>query len=79
MAAAAIWMFLDLVRNRGDLPIQGSTAEQLERRWRKVRKKGKISARSNDAVLTESAQRQWLHVAGPLDRSGSAVDAARRR
>jgi triphosphatase len=30
----------DLVRDRGDLPIAGYAAEQLARRWRKVRKKG---------------------------------------
>ena len=31
----------DLVRDRGDLPIAVYAAEQLTRRWRKVRKKGK--------------------------------------
>src|SRR5262249_8080448 len=35
----------DLVRDRGDLPIQGPAIEQLTRRWRKVRKKGKAFAR----------------------------------
>jgi triphosphatase len=34
----------DLVRDRGDLPIEVSAAEQLTRRWRKVRKKGKALA-----------------------------------
>jgi hypothetical protein len=28
-----------------------------------------MSARSNDAAQTESAQRQWFHIAGPLDRA----------
>lgn len=41
------------------------------------------NGRSNDAALTESAQRQWPHAAGPRDRHffviGSAADAARRR
>jgi triphosphatase len=32
----------DLVRDRGDLPIAVYAAEQLTRRWRKVRKKGKV-------------------------------------
>jgi len=31
----------DLVRDRGDLPIEAFAVEQLARRWRKVRKKGK--------------------------------------
>jgi triphosphatase len=31
----------DLVRDRGDIPIEDFAAEQLARRWRKVRKKGK--------------------------------------
>jgi CHAD domain-containing protein len=35
----------DLVRSRGDLPIERFAAEQLARRWRKVRKKGKALAR----------------------------------
>ena len=35
----------DLVRDRGDLPIEMFAAEQLARRWRKVRKKGKRLAR----------------------------------
>jgi triphosphatase len=35
----------DLVRSRGDLPIGRFAAEQLARRWRKVRKKGKALAR----------------------------------
>ena len=34
----------DLVRSRGDMPIEASAAEQLQRRWRKVRKKGKALA-----------------------------------
>jgi CHAD domain-containing protein len=34
----------DLVRDRGDLPIAVFAAEQLTRRWRKVRKKGKALA-----------------------------------
>jgi inorganic triphosphatase YgiF len=34
----------DLVRDRGDLPIAISAAEQLARRWRKIRKKGKALA-----------------------------------
>ena len=34
----------DLVSSRGDVPIQGFTADQLARRWRKVRKKGKTLA-----------------------------------
>lgn len=34
----------DLVRDRGDLVIEVSAAEQLARRWRKVRKKGKALA-----------------------------------
>ena len=35
----------DLVRDLGDLPIAVYAAEQLTRRWRKVRKKGKALAR----------------------------------
>jgi len=35
----------DLVRDRADLPIAVYAAEQLTRRWRKVRKKGKALAR----------------------------------
>lgn len=34
----------DLVRDRGDLPIAAFAAEQLTRRWRKVRKNGKALA-----------------------------------
>ena len=34
----------DLVRNRGDIPIAVFAAEQLTRRWRQVRKKGKALA-----------------------------------
>jgi triphosphatase len=34
----------DLVRDRGDVPIEIFAAEQLTRRWRKVRKKGKALA-----------------------------------
>jgi triphosphatase len=34
----------DLVRGRGDQAIEVSAAEQLRRRWRKVRKKGKVLA-----------------------------------
>ena len=35
----------DLVRDRGDLPIEVFAVEQLARRWRKVRKKGKVLER----------------------------------
>jgi inorganic triphosphatase YgiF len=35
----------DLVRDRGDLPIAAYAAEQLTRRWRKVRKEGKALAK----------------------------------
>ena len=38
-----------------------------------------ISARSNDAALTKSAQREWLPVAGPRDRTAhpcSTTDAS---
>jgi inorganic triphosphatase YgiF len=35
----------DLVRDRGDVPIEMFALEQLARRWRKVRKKGRILAR----------------------------------
>lgn len=34
----------DLVRSRGEVPIQGFAADQLGRRWRKVRKQGKSLA-----------------------------------
>ena len=34
----------DLVRSRGEVPIEAFAADQLERRWRKVRKKGKALA-----------------------------------
>jgi inorganic triphosphatase YgiF len=34
----------DLVRSRGDLPIEFFASEQLARRWRKVRKKGRLLA-----------------------------------
>ena len=37
----------DLVRDRGDLPIAVYAAEQLTRRWRRVRKKGKALAKLN--------------------------------
>jgi triphosphatase len=35
----------DLARHRGDLPIEKFAFEQLARRWRKVRKKGRMLAR----------------------------------
>jgi triphosphatase len=35
----------DLVRDRGDIPIEVSAAEQLDRRWKKIRKRGKTLAR----------------------------------
>ncbi len=35
----------ELVRDRGDLPIEAFASEQLARRWRKVRKKGRRLAR----------------------------------
>jgi CHAD domain-containing protein len=35
----------DLVRDRGDLPTEIFAFEQLARRWRKVRKKGRVLAR----------------------------------
>ena len=35
----------DLVRDRGDLPIEQFAFEQLARRWRKVRKKGRVLER----------------------------------
>ena len=35
----------DLVRDRGDIPIEVTAAEQLGRRWKKIRKKGKAVAR----------------------------------
>jgi inorganic triphosphatase YgiF len=35
----------DLVRDRGDLPIEKFAFEQLARRWRKVRKKGRVLER----------------------------------
>ena len=35
----------DLVRNRGDIPIEVSAAEQLSRRWKKIRKEGKAVPR----------------------------------
>jgi triphosphatase len=35
----------DLIRDRGDVAVQGPAIEQLTRRWRKVRKKGKALAR----------------------------------
>jgi inorganic triphosphatase YgiF len=35
----------DLVRDRGDIPIEISAAEQLNRRWKKIRKKAKALAR----------------------------------
>ena len=34
----------DLVRDRGDVPVETFAAEQLQRRWRKVRKRGKTLA-----------------------------------
>ncbi len=37
----------DLVRDRGDLPIEVSAVEQLTRRWRKVRKRGNALAQLN--------------------------------
>jgi len=38
----------DLVRDRGDLPIAVYAAEQLTRRWHKVRKKGKALAKLDE-------------------------------
>jgi triphosphatase len=38
----------DLVRDRGDLPIAVFAVEQLTRRWRKVRKKGKALAQLDE-------------------------------
>jgi len=38
------WMNPEDVRSHGEMPIQGFAAEQLRRRWRKVRKKGKALA-----------------------------------
>src|SRR5215469_3023377 len=38
----------DLVRDRGDLPIPVFAVEQLTRRWRKVRKKGKALAKLDE-------------------------------
>jgi len=35
----------DLVRDRGDVPIEVCAAEQLGRRWKKIRKRGKAIAR----------------------------------
>jgi inorganic triphosphatase YgiF len=35
----------DLIRDRGDLPIEEFAFEQLARRWRKVRKKGSVLAK----------------------------------
>jgi triphosphatase len=37
----------DLVRDRGDIPIETSAARQLSRRFRKIRKKGKVLAQLN--------------------------------
>ena len=37
----------DLVRDRGDLPIETAAVAQLQRRWRKVRKRGKALAQLN--------------------------------
>jgi inorganic triphosphatase YgiF len=38
----------DLVRDQGDLPIEAFAVEQLMRRWRKVRKKGKALAKLDE-------------------------------
>src|SRR5262249_60647839 len=35
------------VRERGDLPIESSAAEELRQRWKKIRKRGKTLARLN--------------------------------
>jgi inorganic triphosphatase YgiF len=35
----------DLVRERGDLPIEASAADELRRRWKKIRKRGKALTR----------------------------------
>ena len=35
----------DLVRDRGDLPIEMFASEQLARRWRKIRKRGRVLGR----------------------------------
>src|SRR5262249_60109836 len=37
----------DLVRDRGNVPIEAAAAAQLTRRWRKIRKKGKSLAQLN--------------------------------
>jgi CHAD domain-containing protein len=38
----------DLVRERGDIPIELAAAAELDRRWRKVRKKGRKLAKLDD-------------------------------
>jgi len=47
----------DLVRSRGEVPIQSFAADQLGRRWRKVRKKGKHSHGTTHGTAKEAPLR----------------------
>jgi CHAD domain-containing protein len=53
----------DLVRDQGDLPISNFAAEQLARRWRKVRKKGralaKLDARSRHKLRIQTKKLRY--------------------
>jgi inorganic triphosphatase YgiF len=53
----------DLVRDRGDLPIETFALEQLARRWRKVRKKGKrltrLDARSRHKLRIQTKKLRY--------------------
>jgi inorganic triphosphatase YgiF len=53
----------DLVRDRGDLPIEVFAIEQLARRWRKVRKKGKalgkLDARSRHKLRIQTKKLRY--------------------
>ena len=45
----------DLMRERGDMPIETSASGQLSQRWKKIRKKGKKLAAARSVSI--SAQR----------------------
>ena len=49
----------DLVRDRGDLPIGVFAAEQLTRRWQKVRKKGRALAQLDSPKSSGGASVTW--------------------
>jgi triphosphatase len=59
----------DLVRSRGEVTIQGFAADQLGRRWRKVRKKGKALAQLD----APNRHKLRIQVKKPATRRSSSV------